>query len=79
MQRKPNIALAKKKLHWKPKINLNEGLELTIEYFKRVLNDSNLKTLAIEINIRTKKDTELLKVIEGCNFIKVDGYKNKNE
>jgi UDP-glucuronate decarboxylase len=34
-QRQPDIALAKQKLGWKPKICLDEGLKETIEYFKR--------------------------------------------
>lgn len=33
-QRKPVIALAEKELHWKPTINLDEGLRRTIEYFR---------------------------------------------
>lgn len=33
-QRKPNISLVKKKLHWLPKISLDYGLARTIEYFK---------------------------------------------
>ena len=33
-KRKPNISLAKKELKWEPKIQLREGLEKTIEYFK---------------------------------------------
>ncbi len=33
MQRQPNIELAKKMLHWEPKIQLNEGLIKTIDYF----------------------------------------------
>jgi UDP-glucuronate decarboxylase len=34
-QRQPDISLAKKKLGgWKPKIELEEGLERTIEYFR---------------------------------------------
>ena len=37
MQRKPDISLAKKELSWQPKIKLNDGLELTIEYFKKLL------------------------------------------
>jgi UDP-glucuronate decarboxylase len=37
-QRKPDISLAKKKLHWEPKIKLDEGLIKTIEYFKNKLN-----------------------------------------
>lgn len=33
-QRKPDISLAKKELGWEPKVQLDEGLERTIEYFK---------------------------------------------
>ena len=36
-QRQPDINLAKEKLNWEPKVNLDEGLQKTIEYFKRVL------------------------------------------
>ncbi|MCK9163020.1 MAG: UDP-glucuronic acid decarboxylase family protein [Bacteroidales bacterium] len=36
-QRKPNIDLAKKELGWEPKIQLNEGLVKTIEYFDNLL------------------------------------------
>lgn len=35
-QRKPDISLAKEKLLWEPRIKLEEGLEKTIEYFRRV-------------------------------------------
>ena len=34
-KRKPSIAKAKALLHWTPHIHLEEGLEKTIEYFKR--------------------------------------------
>jgi UDP-glucuronate decarboxylase len=34
MQRRPNIDKAKELLKWEPKINLNEGLVKTINYFK---------------------------------------------
>ena len=34
LQRRPNIDLAKEQLGWEPKIQLNEGLERTIEYFR---------------------------------------------
>ncbi|WP_459200954.1 UDP-glucuronic acid decarboxylase family protein [Methanococcus sp. CF] len=37
MQRKPDITLAKNELNWEPKINLEEGLKNTIEYFKGVI------------------------------------------
>ena len=36
MQRKPNIELAQKKLGWEPKIQLEEGLIKTIEYFSKL-------------------------------------------
>ena len=36
-QRKPVIDLAKKELDWAPRIDLDEGLKLTIEYFKTVV------------------------------------------
>jgi len=36
-QRKPDITLAKEKLNWEPKIQLNEGLIDTIAYFKGIL------------------------------------------
>ncbi|MCW5976604.1 MAG: SDR family oxidoreductase [Bryobacteraceae bacterium] len=36
-QRKPDISLAHEKLKWQPKVNLEEGLRQTIEYFERVI------------------------------------------
>lgn len=36
-QRKPDITKATKLLNWTPKVNLEEGLEHTINYFKNVL------------------------------------------
>ena len=36
-QRQPNIELAKSKLGWKPEIPLDEGLEKTILYFRKLL------------------------------------------
>jgi FkbM family methyltransferase len=58
------------------KIDVDGNEYKVINGMKRVLNDSNLKTLAIEINTRTKRDADVLKVIKDCNFIKVDGYQN---
>ena len=40
-QRKPNITLAKKTLKWEPKIQLEEGLKKTIDYFNWI-NKKNL-------------------------------------
>jgi UDP-glucuronate decarboxylase len=40
LQRKPDISLAKKHLNnWEPKIKLDEGLKLTIEYFRNKLKE----------------------------------------
>ncbi|MCO6550197.1 MAG: SDR family oxidoreductase [Gilliamella sp.] len=39
-QRKPDISLANEKLLWKPKIDLDHGLDKTIEYFKsEIINE----------------------------------------
>jgi UDP-glucuronate decarboxylase len=35
MQRRPDISLAEKLLNWEPKIELKDGLEKTIEYFRQ--------------------------------------------
>ena len=35
LRRKPNIDIAKEKIGWQPFINLSEGLEKTINYFKK--------------------------------------------
>ena len=37
-QRRPDITLAKTKLNWEPHIQLDEGLDKTIEYFKTQIN-----------------------------------------
>lgn len=37
MQRRPDISLAREKLDWAPKTNLEEGLHFTIDYFKKIL------------------------------------------
>lgn len=36
-KRQPDISLAKEKLGWEPKINLEEGLVKTIEYFRKIV------------------------------------------
>jgi UDP-glucuronate decarboxylase len=36
-QRQPNIELAKEKLGWEPKVNLEDGLKETIAYFRKVV------------------------------------------
>jgi len=39
LQRKPDIGLARKALAWKPKIELQEGLSRTVEYFRDVVSN----------------------------------------
>ncbi len=40
VRRCPDITLAKKRLGWQPKTNLEEGLKKTVGYFKRILSDN---------------------------------------
>ena len=39
-QRQPDISLARKELNWEPVVGLRPGLEKTIEYFDKLLNNS---------------------------------------
>lgn len=43
MKRRPDISLAKEKLGWEPKVNLDEGLQRTISWFKNP-NETNYST-----------------------------------
>jgi len=36
-QRCPDISLAKEKLDWEPKVELEKGLEKTIAYFRKII------------------------------------------
>ena len=36
LQRQPDISLAKKEILWEPKIQIKEGLEKTVNYFKKI-------------------------------------------
>ncbi len=38
VQRKPDITLAQKYLKWKPRVEVDEGLRQTIDYFRRQAN-----------------------------------------
>ena len=38
-QRQPDISLAKAKLDWEPKVNLEDGLKETIQYFNKLLQN----------------------------------------
>jgi len=39
LQRQPDISLAKEKLDWQPTVNLDKGLEKTVEYFDKILTN----------------------------------------
>ena len=39
VKRKPDITLAKEKLNWNPKVDINDGLTKTIEYFDKKLKE----------------------------------------
>jgi UDP-glucuronate decarboxylase len=42
-QRRPDIALAKKKLSWEPGVGLEEGLKKTISYFEKLLSQKTVQ------------------------------------
>jgi UDP-glucuronate decarboxylase len=44
-QRQPDISLAKKQLNWEPRIQLKEGLTMTIAYFEKLLAEKNAREL----------------------------------
>jgi UDP-glucuronate decarboxylase len=39
-QRKPDIAVARKQLGWAPRVSVENGLKVTIDYFQRVLDQA---------------------------------------
>ncbi|MDP4280986.1 MAG: SDR family oxidoreductase [Bacteroidota bacterium] len=39
-QRQPDITIARNKLQWEPKVQLDEGLKSTIDYFKKIIDHS---------------------------------------
>jgi len=43
VQRQPDITLAKKRLKWRPKVSLEDGLKETIKYFKKLFSDPHVK------------------------------------
>ncbi|HEV2471548.1 MAG TPA: NAD-dependent epimerase/dehydratase family protein, partial [Chthonomonadales bacterium] len=45
-QRKPDISKARSLLEWQPKVELDDGLRLTIEYFQRRLEAAGSKPAA---------------------------------
>lgn len=58
LMRKPDITLAKKELDWEPKIQLEEGLKKTIEYFKQFTEPKNNDYEEKSISYRRSTDHE---------------------
>ncbi|CEG13325.1 hypothetical protein MSIBF_A3690003 [groundwater metagenome] len=47
--RKPDISKARKYLNWEPKVKLEEGLERTIEYFKKKISHIIINLIPLNI------------------------------
>jgi UDP-glucuronate decarboxylase len=45
-QRRPDIALARERLGWEPKVQLREGLAKTIAYFEKLLTEGRAQSVA---------------------------------
>jgi len=43
IQRQPDISIAKRRLKWRPKVSLEDGLKETIRYFRKLLSDPHVK------------------------------------
>ena len=43
-QRRPDIGLAERELSWKPSVELEDGLQLTIDYFQEMLIAGSLNS-----------------------------------
>ena len=39
LQRKPDISLAQRRLNWQPMVQLEQGLEKTIDYFRKMMTN----------------------------------------
>lgn len=46
-QRKPDINIAQKELKWEPKVNLEIGLERTIDYFKKLVKSKKERYMGV--------------------------------
>jgi UDP-glucuronate decarboxylase len=58
LMRKPEISLAKKKLNWKPTVELEEGLIKTIQYFQRFVESKTKKDEEKSFSYRRRIDHE---------------------
>ena len=43
LQRQPDITLAKKLLNWEPKVDIEEGMKSTFEYFRGLSQEDLFK------------------------------------
>lgn len=47
--RKPDITIARKELGWEPQIKLEEGLQKTIPYFRKLVEEKNAEARPLEV------------------------------
>jgi dTDP-glucose 4,6-dehydratase len=55
LQRQPDITLAKKILNWEPKINRDEGMKITYDYFKSLTEEELYKSAHKDFKEHIKK------------------------
>jgi UDP-glucuronate decarboxylase len=49
LQRQPVIDLARKELDWEPNVALEDGLAVTIEYFRQALQLSGVQSTEVSV------------------------------
>jgi UDP-glucuronate decarboxylase len=57
IQRCPDIGLAKEKLGWEPTVALKEGLERTIEHFRKVLRGNGKSATVFDAGMNNGSDS----------------------
>ena len=55
-RRRPNIELAKKRLGWEPRVELDEGLERTIAYFRELTGAPDRETPVTYLRPRARTE-----------------------
>jgi UDP-glucuronate decarboxylase len=55
-RRRPNIELAKKRLGWEPRVELDEGLERTIAYFRELTGEPDRETPVTYLRPRARAE-----------------------
>jgi UDP-glucuronate decarboxylase len=50
VRRRPDITLARKNLHWEPKVKLEEGLVKTVAYFEEILRRFSMSRFVVQLS-----------------------------